>query len=190
MSISIEIMRIIYGPDHAETKDEQYQKDKKVYLSISDKLNTSVRDNPAEMAALSVISHCLFLKRNTVSINKSAEAYSMKQTHSLPLRASKFFPEIQAFLKIIDIICPPDEFDRAVIAKIDVFTQALFSWRDPKYFELKDHFFRLENCSSPLDLLFRGIFYARAKQNVGKVKWIILGIILALIVVFILFKMR
>jgi len=62
--------------------------------------------------------------------------------------------------------------------------------RDPKYFELKNFFFQLENCSTPLDLLFRGLFYARAKQNLGKIKWVILGIAIALIGVFILFRAR
>jgi len=190
MSTSREIMNIVYAPDHAETNDEQYQKDKKLYLTLSGKLNSSVRDDPAKMAALSVISQYLFLKRNAVSINKSSATYCAEQARLLPQRALKFFPEIQAFLKNLDITCKPDEFDNAIIGKIDVFTQAIFSMRDRKYFELKDFFFRFENCATPLDLLFRGLFYARAKQNVGKIKWVILGIFIFLVVVFILFRAR
>jgi len=181
-------MNNIYGLDYIQGNDKQYQKDKKLYCTLSNKLNSSIRDDSSKMAALSVITQYLFQKRNVVSINKPSVSYCAEQTRLLPLRTLKFFPEIQAFLKNLNITCQPDEFDNAIIGKIDVFTQAIFISRDRKYFELKDFFFRLENCFTPLDLLFRGLFYARAKQNVGKIKWVILGIAITIIVLFILFR--
>lgn len=189
MSASEKIMNVIYGPNHAEINDEQYQRYKKIYLNISNKLNDSFIDSDT-IVALSVISQYLFQKRNITSINKSSAVYCTEQVRLLPLRAPKFFPEIQSFLKNLNIECRPDEFDNAVIAKIDVFTQALFDAHDSKYFELKNFFFRLENCSTPLDLLLRGLFYARAKQNVRKIKWIVLGLIIAFVAGFILFGAR
>lgn len=179
-------MNIIYGSDHAEANDEQYQKDKQLYLSLSDTLNSSIRGDSGRMAVLSSISQALFQKRNTVSINKSSAFYRREQASSLPLRASRFFPELQRFLNNVGVTCRLDEFDNAIIAKIDVYTQALFSMEDPEYFRFKDFFFRLENCPTPLDLLFRGLFYTRARQNVGKTKWLIAGVILLVIAAFVL----
>ena len=182
MSLSEEIMNIIYKPENSNINDKQYQKERKIYLSLSDKLNHPLRDEPARKTALSVLSQYLFQKRNKISINKSSSSYCTEQAHLLPLQVLKFFPEIKAFLKNLDITCRPDDFDNAIIGKVDTFTQALFSIRDRKYFEFKNFFFPLENCSTPLDLIFRGLFYARAKQNVKKIKWIILVIIMAFVV--------
>jgi len=92
MSISKKIMDILYSPDHAGINEEQYQRDKKLYLTLSDKLNSSVRDDPEKMVVLSVISQYLFQKRNAVPINrfllfdKSSATYCIEQVRSLPLR--------------------------------------------------------------------------------------------------------
>ena len=94
ISVSEKIMNVVYGPDHAEINDEQYQRHKKLYLSISNKLNNSLMDDIDTIVALSVISLFLFQKRNIISINNSSSVYCKKQVYLLPLRAQKFFPEI------------------------------------------------------------------------------------------------
>lgn len=141
------------------------------------------------MAALSVIAQYLFVKRNSVSINLSPTQYRDEQARVLPSRASRFFREVQSFVEVLGASCTPDEFDNAVLLKIDLFTQALHGMRDTRYFELKNLFFRLENCDTPLDLLFRGLFYARTKQNVRKASRTVIAL-LGLIVLLIILWLR
>jgi hypothetical protein len=181
MRTSENIINIIYDPIHAEMNDEQYQKYKKIYLSLSTQLNKPLGDEYDKKVSLSVISQFIFEKRNKVSINKTSFAYRHKQAYLLPSLAPKFFPKIEEFLKNLKITCQPSDFDNAILGKIDIFTQSLYAHRDKEYFDLKNFFFQLENCSTPLDLLFRGLFYARAKQNIGKIKWIVFGFVITLL---------
>ena len=187
MRKSEEIMNVIYCQSHDLEDaidafiDKQNQEDKKIYLSFAEKLNAPLRGEPAKTAALSLISQYIFLKRNKVSINKTSGGYLLAQFRSQLLLWPKYCPEIEAFLENLNISCQAGDFDDVVLSKIDTYTQELYSHRDPAYFDLKNYFFQLENCSTPLDLLFRGLFYARAKQNIGKIKWIVFGFVITLL---------
>jgi hypothetical protein len=169
MLISESIMEEVYGPEHTQVHDEQYQRDRATYRALSGQLNRPLGDDPAKRAALIVISRFLFRKRNAVSIGKSARAYCSEQQRSLPRRAPKFFPDVRSFLRATGVDCGAAQFDTAVLAKLDVYTQAMFSLRDTTYFDLKNLFFRPQNCSTPLDFVLHGIFYARAAKNVRMV---------------------
>lgn len=189
MNAAQEIMGIIYAPDQSDEADDQYQESRKLYFILSDKLNASVRNDPAKMAALSVIAQYLFIKRNSVSINLSPTQYRNEQGRVLPLGSPQFFREVKSFLEVLGTSCALNAFDNAVLMKIDLFTQALYTMRDRRYLELKDFFFRLENCDTPLDLLFRGLFVARAKQNVRKLRWTLIAVI-GLIILLVMFLQR
>ena len=160
-----------------------------MYFALSDNLNESIRHDAPKMAALSVISQYIFMKRNSVSIKKPSSLYYQKQMRRLPINAPKFFPEVKSFLEAIRAICSPDKFDNAVLSKIDIFTQTLYSMRDKKYFELKNFFFTIEHCATPLDLLFRGLFYARARQNIRKIIWAVVAIIILIIFLIIILSL-
>jgi len=162
MKTSQEIMNLIYDP---ATGDDLYQKNRQLYFGLAEKLNASVRTAPSRMVALSAHSQYIFMKRNQTSINKSVQDYCEDLSRTLPANAPRFFPEIQNFLDVLGVNCTPSEFDNAVLVKIDVYSQGIYASRDRRYFELKNFFFKLENCDSPLDLLFRGLFYARARQS-------------------------
>jgi len=130
-------MNMIYDPGHSDEADDQYQKNRKLYSTLYDKLNESIRNHTHKMAALSVISQHLFLKRNSVSIKKTPSLYRQSLARLLPMYAPKFFPEVRSFLKVLGVTCTPDEFDNAVLLKIDIFTQELYGIRDHRYLELK-----------------------------------------------------
>jgi hypothetical protein len=194
MRTSEEIMNAIYiqshdvlpFPNYFENAvnasiDEQNQEDKKIYLTFSEKLNAPLKGELAKKATLSLISQNIFLKKNKVSINKTPGEYLLARFQSRLVHSSKYFPEIEAFLENLSISCEAGDFDDIVLNKIDSYTQELYSHRDQAYVDLKNYFFQLENCSTPLDLLFRGLFYARAKQNIGKIKWIIFGFVITLL---------
>lgn len=182
MNFSENIMKEIYEEFLLKPKGMFFQQDEEKYAELSSKLNKPI-DDPGTLAALSTISIFLFRKRNTVSVMKSYVKYTKALLNSLSEQKEIFFPEIQLFLKNIDVSCEPNEFDRAVIQKIDFYTQFLYSIRSPEYSRLKDFFFQVENVSTPLDTLFYGLFYARAMQS----KKIIGGIIFSLAVLVLIF---
>lgn len=138
------------------------------------------------MASLSVLSQYVFLKRHQTSVIKSVQAYCEELSRVLPANAPKFFPEIQNLLHVLSIDYPPSEFDNAVLLKIDVWTHGVYAMRDPRYFELKNLFSRLENCDSPLDLLFRGLFLARARRSHHQLVRVVLaaGVLVALVLLY------
>jgi len=161
-------METIDVPGVYETDEGQYQKCKDLYLTLSEKLNRSLENDLYKRAAISTISQFLFKKRNVISINMPSEKYRSEMARSLTIRAPKFFSEIERLLKILEISCQPIDFDNAILSKIDYHTQKMASNEDYTYFDYKNIFFSLNNCSTPLDLLFRGLFIARAKMNVAK----------------------
>jgi len=176
-NVATSIIENVYDAEHAERAeiDVEYQRLKQLYLSLSDNLNKSIKDYPTKVATLSEISKSLFTKRNIVSTEKSFKNYIASQKRLLPMQASKFLPDIQEFLKNLDIECQPDEFDKAVIGKIDISVQAAYNLFRPTYLKWEALFSDIENCSTPLDLLFHGLFHVRASQNVKKDKLIYNG---------------
>jgi hypothetical protein len=191
VSNSAQILDGLYNPDNAPMRDEKWYRDRAVYQRAAEKLTSSVRQDPSLAAALAVFALYLFKKRNVVPIYfKSTAAYCKQQARRLPLREALYLPEIEAFLSNVGLSCSPQEFDRAVIHRIDVFTHTLFSTHDPLYFDLKSHFIGVKNCQSPLDLLFHGLFLQRAHQSVSSVVRAAIGIVFVLISVLVYFAAR
>jgi hypothetical protein len=142
-----------------------WEQDRNTYLRLRGELNVSTRADHVRMAALSVQAQYIFRRRQrNISLKGSHEEYRKRLVETLPQNAPQFFPEVDRFLNLLGVTCSAEDFDNAVLFAIDEWTQSLYAVRDHHYPELQAFFSRLENCETPLDLLFRGLFLARFKM--------------------------
>ena len=70
------------------------------------------------------------------------------------------------------------------MSKMDIYTQKMLGNQDPRYLDLKNLFRPEDNCSTPLDLLFHGMFVAREKRKKGKSFLVLIVAILIMAVFF------
>ena len=184
MNTSKEILDSIYKPDGVEKNNEQYQKDKGLYSTVANAIHYPVADNPEKHAKLITLARSIFLKRNQVSADCDPERYRFFQEKTIPVLIRQYQSHLAEFLKIVNVYCPPEDFDNAVLNKIDIYTQEMFITQEPRYLDLKNLFLQEGDCATPLDLLFHGMFFSREKRKKGKS---FLVLIIAIIVMAVFF---
>lgn len=184
MNTSQEILDSLYRPKGVKENNEQYQKDKGLYSTVANALNYPVTDDPEKLAKLITLTRSIFLKRNQVSTGYDPERYSLAQKEAIPILIRQYESGLAEFLKVVNVYCPPEDFDHAVLRQIDIYTHKMLSNQDPRYLDLKNHFLQEGNCTTPLDFLFHGMFAAREKRRKGKSVLILIAAVIIMAVFF------
>lgn len=184
MNTSQEIMESLYRAEDGGEYNERYQKDKGLYATLADALNYPVKDNPEKLTHLITMAKSIFWKRNQVQTDCDPERYRYFQERTIPVLIRQYESDLAEFLKSVNVHCPPEDFDHAVLSKMDIYTQKMLGNQDPRYLDLKNLFLPEDNCSTPLDLLFHGMFVAREKRKKGKSFLVLIVAILIMAVFF------